>query len=88
MDLGKIRSMSDEELTEYLNKLANSKNSKCAKCKSLEPQYNINVQNKEKYQTKKLCGLCENCYKELLQYLQIEDIDWKQSREKTKSRWY
>ena len=75
MDLNRIRNLNDEELTNYLKLLSNRNNSNCIVC-SKTGTYTVNIQNKKKAQQKKLCSLCSNCYKELLNYLKTEDILW------------
>lgn len=75
MDLQKIRNMNDTDLENYLKSLTN-KRIMCAKCSSKNPNYTINVQNKKKFQQKKLCNLCNDCYSDLLDYLGICDILW------------
>lgn len=76
MDLKKIRDMDDDELSVYLKSLMIRKTTNCYKCGKENSPYTINIQNKREQQQKKLCSLCENCYKELLNYLSIEDILW------------
>lgn len=76
MDLNKIRSMNDEELLTYLKNLAHKDVSKCTGCGNTGTKV-IKIENKETFQTKKLCGICDKCYIELLNYLKCSDINWK-----------
>ena len=76
MDLEKIRKMNDEELRGYLKIISERQNLNCIKCKEDDANYTINIKNRQKYQQKKLCNLCENCYNELLDYLGVCDILW------------
>jgi hypothetical protein len=75
MDLEKIRKMNDEELESFLRALSNKKNA-CIKCGKTNPNYTMNIQNKNKIQQKKLCSLCNDCYGDLLDYLGVCDILW------------
>ena len=75
MNLEKIRNMNDEELKKYLKSLSN-KNNACTKCGKKEPNFTINIKNKELFQQKKLCHLCNDCYVDLLDYLGVCDIIW------------
>lgn len=75
MDLQKIRNMSDEELRIYLVNLSNRNTSKCSACN--EPATKVvKIENKETYQTKKLCGICDECYKKLVKQLNTTEIGW------------
>lgn len=76
MDLSKIRNMGDKELEAYLRGLNDRRKSICYKCGKINAQYTINVQNREKFQQKKLCCLCEDCYVDMLAELDIVDIIW------------
>lgn len=76
MDLNKIRGMNDEQLRTYLKSLMNRKTTTCHKCGKENSPYTVNINNKREQQQKKLCSLCEKCYKELLDYLNTEDIMW------------
>lgn len=76
MDLNKIRSMNDTELQAYLKSLADRKSSNCVKCGKANADYTINVRNNNKFQQKKLCSLCENCYNNMLDNLGVSDIIW------------
>ena len=75
MDLDKIRKMNDEELSKLLKQLSSRGNKFCKKCNK-PAAFNIKIENAETFQTRKLCGLCEDCYKDMLDYLQLYDIEW------------
>lgn len=75
MDLDKIRQMNDEELSKLLKQLSRRGGKSCAKC-GKPTSFNIKIENAETFQTKKLCGLCQDCYDDLLDYLQVYDVDW------------
>lgn len=75
MDLNKIRGMSDNDLYNYLHSLTRRGSNNCIKC-GKKANYVINIQNKEKIQQKKLCMLCEECYSDLLDFLECLDIIW------------
>lgn len=76
MDLNKIRNMNDMELENYLKSLSSKRTSDCVKCGKINANYTMNIQNKNKFQQKKLCNLCEACYGDLLDYLGTCDIIW------------
>lgn len=77
MDLEKVRNMSDEELTNYLNYLQSKSSKNCAKCYKKETGYSIYIRKDGNItQTRKLCNICEDCYKKLLNDLSVRDIDW------------
>ena len=76
MDLDRIRKMDDAELQAYLKSLADRKSSNCVKCGKVNADYTINIRNNNKFQQKKLCSLCEECYEQLLDTLKITDIIW------------
>ena len=76
-DLDKIRNMTDEELARYLKRLSNNRGDRtCSKC-GKTANFVVKIENTEAFQTKKLCGLCDKCYQELLNYLELYDIIWK-----------
>ena len=76
MDLDKIRQMDDAKLAEFLRQMSSGRDSKlCVKCKKAS-KFTIRIENSETLQNKKLCGLCEDCYDDLLNYLGICDIYW------------
>ena len=76
MELDKIRKMSDEELTKFLKQLSSRNTKSCAKCNK-PSDFIIKIENQDTFQTKKLCGLCEECYEDLLSILGVYDIEWK-----------
>lgn len=76
MDLNKIRNMNDEELQRYLSSISSRKDSSCYKCGKNNANYTINVKSKREAQQKKLCCLCNKCYNELLEKIEINDIIW------------
>ena len=47
----------------------------CYKC-GKNGNYTLNIKNGRASQQKKLCTLCDGCYKKLLEYLNITDIIW------------
>ena len=75
MNLDNIRNMNDEDLKKYLKILTDRKKSNCSFC-GKKGIYTINIRNSEVYQQKKLCSMCESCYKKMLEYLKLEDIIW------------
>ena len=75
IDLNKIRNMSDESLYNYIHRLSKRRGNTCLKC-GKQANYTLNIQNKKAYQQKKLCVLCEDCYDDLLDYLDCMDIIW------------
>ena len=75
MELNKIRNMSDDELLKFLKQLSNRGTKFCLKCNK-PTAFVIKIENQDTFQTKKLCGLCEDCYQQLLDTLSVYDIDW------------
>lgn len=75
MDYNKIRSMSDEELKIFIDSLKGRELKKCTKC-GKNAEKIIKIENKKTVQTKSLCGLCEKCYQEILDYLEMFDLGW------------
>lgn len=80
MDINKIRNMNDEELALFLSKVTLKKTKDCIRCKKEEDFNNtfkiLKVENKETFQTKRLCCLCDDCYQKMLEFLNVIDIDW------------
>lgn len=77
MNIDKIKNMTDEELETFLQRITFKKNNNCIKCGSIDTAKVIKIENKDLFQTKKLCNICDKCYKELLEYLNTPDIDWR-----------
>lgn len=78
IDLQKVREMNDEELYNYLAHIKNENKQSCAKCYNPVSGYEIFIKhnNKGYVSTRKLCNLCEKCYDKLIEYLNVEPIDW------------
>lgn len=76
MDYNKIRNMNDEELAQFLRDISNRDTTKCSKCGSI-PKYVVKIENTETIQTKKLCAICDDCYKQLVIHLNAFEIVWK-----------
>lgn len=75
MNYDKIRGMSDKELTIFIEGLKGRSLKKCTKC-GAEVRKVIKIENKDSVQTKALCGLCNDCYEEILEYLELFDLGW------------
>lgn len=75
MDYDKIRSMSDEELNIFIEGLKGRSLKRCTKC-GAEVRKVLKIENKDSVQTKALCGLCNGCYTEILEYLELFDLGW------------
>lgn len=75
MDYEKIRKMSDEDLALFIEGLKGRSLKRCTKC-GAEVRKVIKIENKDSVQTKSLCGLCNACYNEVLEYLELFDLGW------------
>lgn len=75
MDYDKIRGMSDKELAIFIEGLKGRSLKTCTKC-GAEVRKVIKIENKDSVQTKALCGLCNECYAEILEYLELFDLGW------------
>lgn len=76
MDLQKIRNMSDNELTRYLNNVSQRNAQICCKCGEITcKERRVGIYTYKGYENKKLCTLCRDCYFDLLDYLSISDND-------------
>lgn len=75
MNYDKIRSMSDRELSIFIEGLKGRNLKRCTKC-GAEVRKVIKVENKDSIQTKALCGLCNGCYAGFLEYLELFDLGW------------
>ena len=76
MNLDQIRKMSDDELRRFLRQISSKNASQCGICQSGSAIYTIYVNNRRLGQQKKLCNICENCYKLFLEKLNVSDIMW------------
>lgn len=76
MNIDKIRKMNDEELECYLKHLTNRSVNECSRC-SKPSSKTVKIENKSTFQTKQLCGLCEDCYDELIDWLGTSDLNWR-----------
>lgn len=78
MNLSDIRKMSDKELNSFLIKAQSENRRICSRCHEfILEKRTISV--RKDYTTRTLCILCENCYTDLLDYLAINDVDWRQN---------
>lgn len=84
MNLDEIRNMSDEDLRRFMNDISQRNNTFCSRCGNVvsvqeKRNVNISVYDKNAYgqKARKLCSLCMNCYVDMLDYLGVSDIDWK-----------
>lgn len=80
MKLSEIRKMSDEELEKYIRQISND--SLCHKCGDFtEPidKYHVYIGRYGGHgqAQRKLCFLCEDCYKGMIEYLGVPNIDWR-----------
>lgn len=81
MDLEKIRNMSDEQLTRFINDVSQRNSIICSKCGGIVISKErkclmISINDKGTQKSKKLCNLCNECYIDLLDYLGISDVEW------------
>ena len=81
MNLEKIRKMSDEQLTRFINDISQRSSIICSKCGGIiiskeRKCLMISINNKGIQKTKKLCNLCSDCYIDLLDYIGISDVEW------------
>ena len=81
MNLKKIRNMSDEQLTRFINDVSQRNSIICSKCGGIiiskeRKCLMISINDKGTQKTKKLCNLCSECYVDLLDYMGISDIEW------------
>ena len=81
MKVSELRKMSDKELEEYLQRFMGD--NACSKCgEYVEPTEKRHIYI-GRYgagygqRNRKLCTLCEKRYLDLLNYLDVPDIDWR-----------
>lgn len=73
-----MRNMSDDELRAFLEKNYIKKGNKhCSKC-TRKAKYYVKIENVGRFQTKRLCCLCQQHYEVLLRHLKTEDINWEE----------
>ena len=76
----KIRSMSDDELKQFLEDYKKPQSKLCSKCgKGGTKTIKITIKDEKFHnleQTRKLCMVCDDCYEQLLNFLEVTDIDW------------
>lgn len=75
MDISDIRNMSDNELRRFLNNVSQRNCQVCCKCGKATIKENRIGLYVFRYENRKLCTLCNDCYVNLLDYLEISDID-------------
>lgn len=81
MNLDKIRNMSDEALTRFINDVSQRNQIICSKCGGIiiskeRKCLMLSINDKGTQKTKKLCNLCSECYINLLDYLGISDVEF------------
>ena len=75
MNVNDIRNMSDEQLRKFLNTISQKNSQRCCKCGVVPTRKNKIGIYVFKFENKKLCNLCKDCYTELLDYLGVCDVD-------------
>lgn len=75
MNLDKIRKMNDEELSNFLKQLSTRSSKNCMKC-GKPVAFVVKIENQDTFQTRKLCGLCKDCYEKMLKDMGLYDIEW------------
>ena len=75
MNIEVIKNMSDEELRKFLNALSQKNNQICCKCGAVPTRKDRIGLYVFKFENRKLCNLCKDCYTELLDYLGICDVE-------------
>ena len=74
-DLDKIRNLSDEDLKKFLKNMEKRDTNSCPACGKRTTKI-IKVNNTETFQTKMLCGLCDEHYEQFLDQFKILPIMW------------
>ena len=75
MNIDDIRNMSDADLRRFLNTVSQKNSQICCKCGVIPARKNRIGIYVFKFENKKLCTLCNNCYTDLLEYLEVSDIE-------------
>lgn len=75
MNITDIKQMTDKELNSFLAKIQKNERRICAKCGDFVLNKRTIIVRKEQT-TRTMCVLCENCYADLLEFLEINDAAW------------
>ena len=76
MKLNNIREMSDKELYTFINNISNNNGRICCKCgKIVYKNDRVTISRTIDIAAKKVCCLCKSCYKDLLDYLGVNDCE-------------
>ena len=84
MKINEIKQLNDYEFKKYINDISNKNTIICCKCEDIitsKERIVVNIGRNFSScvpKVKKLCSLCESCYVDLLDYLGISDIDWRE----------
>lgn len=75
MNFDKIKNMDKKEFERFLFNIQNTKQKFCVKCGNFTTDRITISVNKNGYNNRKLCNICQDCYSDMLDYLAISDID-------------
>ncbi len=75
MNLNDIRTMSDRELNTFLKQIRKAEKRVCEKCgEFILNKRTISVRKEQT--TRTLCVLCESCYSDMLDFLEVADVEF------------
>ena len=75
MEINNIRKMNDKELYSFINNFSNNNGRICCKCgKIVYKNDRVTLMRNIDVVSKKICCLCKDCYSDLLDYLEINDV--------------
>lgn len=75
MGINNIRKMNDKELYSFINNISNNNGRICCKCgKIVYKSDRVTLMRNIDVVSKKICCLCKDCYSDLLDYLEINDV--------------
>ena len=75
MKINNIRKMNDKELNSFINNFSNNNGRICCKCgKIVYKNDRVTLMRNIDVVSKKICCLCKDCYSDLLDYLEINDV--------------
>lgn len=75
MKINNIRKMNDKELYSFINNISNNNGRICCKCgKIVYKNDRVTLMRNIDVVSKKICCLCKDCYSDLLDYLEINDV--------------